>query len=140
MLLSAKPLINVADVNSWEVSTQVQFTQGDTLYVYFQLADFSKDRVTQGFNSPGRRYVPAEGATLAVTIPNIVTAPTDLNVIKTAEQPFPGDLSIWRFQVTPADGLVGTYSLQLSLTENSVVTKGRMDNALSVSPISASFC
>ncbi|SRR6266851_8211464 len=139
MLLSARALINVADVNTYDYSTQVTFIQGDQLTVYFQIIDLLKDRTSQGFPFAGRRRIPASGATLTVTIPNIVTAPTSLVITKVAVQPFPGDLSIWSFNVLPTDNLLGPSSIQFVLSESGVNTNGYVTNFLSVVPKTPSF-
>ena len=74
-----------------------------------------------------------------LTIPNIVTAPTPLSITKVCTQVV-GDGSVWFFTMLPGDNLVGTYTLLLALTEGSVVTNGKMPNALSVVPTQASRC
>lgn len=139
MLLSARLLKNCVNVNSFEPATNIRFTQGDNVQIFLQLIDLEKDRANDGYAPFGKRYVAASGAVLNITIPNIVTAPNSLVVTKVATQPFAGDQSIWSFQVFPTDGLVGTYSLQLVLVEGAVTTNGRIDNALNVNPVSATF-
>jgi hypothetical protein len=126
MLLTARPLINVSDVNSWEYADEVKFTQGDQVFVYFQLIDSQKDKTLK---MPGKRYVPATGATLLATLNSI-----DINktYTKVATQPFPGDLSIWRIQVLASDTIVGTLSMKLVLTESGISTYGVVKNMLSV--------
>lgn len=137
MLLSARPLINVSGVNDFEISDTVSFTQGDALYVYFQLIDQNKDRTIQGFKPSGRRYVPASGSTLSVVIPSVDSTRI---ITKTATNPYSSDTSIWRIQITASDALVGTYSLKLTLTEGATVTYGTVNNMLSVSPQNSSYC
>jgi len=136
LYLSARIISNVTGVNSFDQDTTFRFTQGDATTVYLQLIDLNKDKLTQGFSLPGRRYVAATGAALIVTIPNIVTSPTTAVVVKIASQPFPGDLSIWSFPVASTDGLLGTYTLQLALTEGPITTNGSVLNGLSAAPIS----
>lgn len=139
MLLSARVLDNCVNVNTWDYANQISFTQGDTVTVYIQLIDLNKDKPGGPVYPSGRRYVPANGASLQVSIPSIQTAPVNLNLTKIATQPFTGDGSIWSFTVNSSDNLTGTYTLLLTLTEGSVVTYGRMDNILSIAPRSASF-
>jgi len=133
MLLTARPLINVSDVNAWEYADEVKFTQGDQLYVYFQLIDAQKDK---SLKLPGKRYVPASGATLVATISSI-----DLNktYAKVASQPFSGDLSIWRIQVLSTDNCVGTMSIKLVLLESGLTTYGTIKNVLSIDPRTSTF-
>ncbi len=133
MLLTARPLINVADVNTWEYADEVKFTQGDQVSVYFQLIDAQKDKALK---LPGKRYVPATGAVLTVTLTSI-----DINktYAKVATQPFPGDLSIWSFQVLATDSCVGTLSVKLSLIQSGLTTSGTVKNMLSIDAQSSAF-
>jgi len=123
MLLSARPLKDVNGVNSFEVSTQAEWTQGDTTYFYFQLIDSSLDLSNQGFNPAGRRYVPAAGATLQVIMESVDDA---IKVTRYATQPFAQDGSIWRLQILATDQLVGSPQLRFVLTEGAVVTRGML--------------
>lgn len=127
MLLSARMLNAVTSVNDFEVVQAVQFTQGDTVDVYFQLVDVTKDRSAQGFSPTGRRYVPASGATLTAKLDNI----DDLvSVSRAATQPYPtADPSIWRLSITATDKIIGTCALAITLTEAGVVTRGRLEAA-----------
>lgn len=134
MLLSARMLINVADVNTWENSTQLKFSEGDTQTVYIQLIDANKDA---SLKPSGKRYVPPATATLSVTITNIDSTKT---VVKTASKPYSGDISIWSFSILPADGIKGTCSLKLQLTDSGVSTYGVVKNALSVEPLTSAYC
>lgn len=120
MLLSARILNNVADVNHWEAVQTLEMTQGDAQDIYFTLVDASVEKTKDPI---GRRYVAGAGATLQVVIQDMDTAVT---LTKYAAQPFPGDLSIWKLTLDPvADavaiaGLVGTYAMKLRLTEPGV--------------------
>jgi hypothetical protein len=128
MLLQARLLNNVTTVNDYDVSTQVAFTQGDSVQLYLVLVDALKD---QKLNPPGRRFIPAAGATLTLTIQNENSVNT---VTKVCTQPFPQDPSIWTFQILPADGLSGMYSFALTLNQSSVLTYARVFNGLQVWP------
>ena len=116
MRLSARPLIDVANVNVFRPATVWQFTESDASYLYFQLIDESLDTAAEGFNPPGRRYCPVSGATLSVTF-------TSVDVLKelarSATQPFTEDKSIWRVQTLSTDILRGSLTMQLTLTEAS---------------------
>lgn len=114
MKLSVRFLNDVANANSYEYAESVEFTAGDNQTVYLQLIDASLDRVEQGFNPPGRRYVPAAGAVLSVTLGNIDDAK---KVTRSATQPFANDPSIWTIPVLPTDPLRGTVRVSLVLTE-----------------------
>lgn len=137
MLLSARILVDVASANVFRHAEAAQFTEGDGPTVYFQLLDKSLDRADEGFNPTGRRYMPAAGATLQVTIGGIDTAKT---VIRSATQPFPLDPSIWAVTLMSTDPLKGTYDLKLALTEGSRVTRGVLSAALRIQPQNSSYC
>jgi len=128
MLLGARLLDQVFDVNNWTVVQDVRFTQGDSPWVYIQLVNLTLDKKLK---PPGRRYVPQPGATLTVTLQNVNSANT---LIKACTQPFTQDSSIWVFQILGSDGLVGSYTFTMQLTEGTVVTFGRCSNALAVTP------
>jgi hypothetical protein len=133
MLLQARMLTDVQSVNSFRYSpqNQVQWTVGDTLYVYFQLIDASLDRSMEGFNPAGRRYVPASGATLSVVIGSLDLAK---QVTRAASQPYFQDPSIWRVSILATDTIKGTSPLKLTLTEGTKVTTGQTQNALLIWP------
>lgn len=131
MLLSALMLKDVQSVNSYEPDTELSWTEGDSLDVYFQLIDASLDRATQGFWPEGRRYVPAAGATLSCVIENIDDGK---KITRQAVQPFPNDGSIWRLSVLSSDTIRGTPQLRLTLTEGSKITRGLVRLALKIQP------
>ncbi len=133
MLLSARLLNNVSSVNSYDSSFSTKFTEGDTVDIYLQLIDLNKDTSS---NPSGRRFVPATGAALTVTVKSVDTAKT-LN--KVCTNPYSGDLSIWKFSLNSTDLAKGTFSLQLALTEGAVITRVRTDAALLVVPFTASY-
>lgn len=117
MLLSARILNNVVDVNTFEVVSSLEVVQGDTPDLYFALIDASVNK----HNTPhGQRYVAPSTATLKVVVQDINSAVT---VTKYATRPFPGDQSIWKVTYNPVTdattigALVGTYALKLTLTE-----------------------
>jgi hypothetical protein len=117
MKLSARPLIEVANVNSFDVATQVEFSVGDTFSFYFQLTDLEKNRVQYGWNPPGLRYVAATDATLALTFQNIDRAK---EFVRAASRPFAADGSIWSVPLLATDPLHGTVSIRAVLTEGGV--------------------
>ncbi len=129
MLLSARILANVVNVNTFDHATEACFTEGDGPAIYLQLIDASKDRADKGFHPPGRRYAPASGATLSVVVENI---DDDLKLTRTATQPFTNDPSIWMVQFLSTDPTRGTAHLRLVLTEGAVVRRGTVHSALSV--------
>jgi hypothetical protein len=137
MILSARLLSNCYNVNAFDQNLQLAFTEGDTVQVYLQLVDLTKDASNKPLS--GKRYIPASGSTLSIQIKSVDVSKT---LTKVCTNPFPGDLSIWTFGVTSTDALKGTLGLLMTLTEPGsplVVTHGRVDSALLVQPIS-SFC
>lgn len=137
MLLSARPLVDVTTVNSFEFATTIQATEGDTIDLYFQLLDKSLDLPTEGFMPSGRRFVPATGATLQVVLQSIDGAKT---ITRYAQQPFSQDQSIWRLPILSTDSAKGTYSLQLTLTEGTKVTRGVAHQFVSFASVTEAFC
>lgn len=128
MLLRARMLNAVASVNAFEVVQQVQFTQGDTIDVYFQLIDATLDPAPR-YIPAGRRYMPAVGALLTVRLDNI---DDNIQVTRSATQPFAQDPSIWKVTVVGTDAIVGTCALVLTLTESGKVTRGRTEAAVEI--------
>lgn len=129
MLLSARILKDCANVNSFEYADTAQFTKGDVVDVYFQLIDASLDTASENFIPPGRRYMPAAGATLVAVIENIDDTK---KITRTVTQPFPLDPSIWKLSLLASDVIEGTANLRLTLTEGSKVTKGLLKNAFRI--------
>lgn len=133
MLLSVRPLNAVASVNIYEAVDAVQLNQGDGSKVYFQLIDEMQDREAHGFNPAGRRYMPASGATLQVTLQNINNAK---QITRAAIMAFPSDdRSIWYLQLLSTDTLAGTCDMLLTLTEGAVVTHGRAKAVVLISTV-----
>lgn len=138
MLLSAHLLNNVSDVNHFEVVSTLETVQGDTSDIYFRLTDASVDK---SFDPPGRRYIPAVGSAVRVTITDIDEG-TSIEV--QATQPFADDRSIWKLAHAPQSGadlsaLVGTYALKLRLTEGQKTKYAFVSQALTVRRASPEF-
>lgn len=131
MRLSLRILENCSSVNSYRYAQQAEFTEGDApVDVYFQLVDSTLDLPEQGFSPAGRRYVPADGSTLLVTLDAVDSA---RKITRPGTQAFPGDPSIWKIQVQAADGLRGTIHMKVQLTEGTKVTYGYLSAALNIS-------
>ena len=131
MLLSARLLQDVNSVNSFRPAQAAILTEGDACSVYFQLVDMSVDRAIEGFNPPGRRYVPAASATLMVTVDSLNLAK---QLVRAATQPFAQDPSIWLLSIMATDKVRGSAPLKLTLTEvvSNVtrITTGQLQNAI----------
>lgn len=131
MLLTARLLQNALSVNVFELVNQIEFTEGDTPSIFFQLIDATLDKSGDGFSPPGRRYMPAVGATLNVTLDSLDNAK---RITRAASQPFAQDPSIWKIDILTTDKVLGTVTLRLQLTEGQKVTSGSVIHALRVSP------
>lgn len=132
MLLSARILTSVGNVNSFEYAQQFQLSEGDSTDVYFQLIDASLDSAQAGFVPSGRRYMSAAGATLSVVLDSLLDSK---KITKVATQPFALDPSIWKFSISSTDNISGTVGLRLTLTEGAKVTKGWVQGAIGVSSL-----
>lgn len=137
MLLSARILGNVANVNLFSYIDTMRFTEGDFPTVYVQLMDMSQDTSAAGFSPAGKRYIPIVGATLEITISSIDNAK---KIIRFASQPYAQDPSIWALSLFSTDSLKGSADLMLKLTEGLVVTRGSVRQALAVDPQTAARC
>lgn len=129
MQLSARILKDVQGVNSFDYAEAAEFTEGDTPVIYFQILDLGKDSGLRGFMPAGRRYMPAAGATLQITLDNTDDAK---KFVRAATQPFATDPSIWRIETLTTDKLRGTIAMRLLLTEGSVITRGSLKAAILV--------
>lgn len=129
MLLSARILKDVCDVNSFEADTQASWTEGDQLTLYIQLIDASLDLATQGFNPSGRRYIPASGSTLQIVLEDLDDAK---KLTRLAAQPFANDGSIWTVSILSTDKIRGSPQMRLTLTEPGKTTRGILKNAIKI--------
>lgn len=127
MRLSAKAILNWANVNDFEYASQWIVRAGDPLSLYFQLVDLDKSPIksvpTQYFrggntSSPALRYLAGIGSNnqpvqVIVTFPSI----DDRKVITLiATQPDSNDSSIWMVSV-PASMQPGTGNVLFSVAE-----------------------
>lgn len=139
MLLSARMLNDVGGVNSFDYVQIAQASQGDTVDIYFQLIDASKNQSSPNsvWSPTGLRYMPAAGATLQASLRSIDDAKT---VTRFCSQPFVQDPSIWRLSLLASDVLVGTFGLALTLIEGSRQTRGYLAQAIQLQSQNQSFC
>ena len=115
MLLQCRFLNDVQGPNSFSYTPQVEIYTGDSQRMYIQLLDGSLDRGDQGFNPPGRRYMPTAPATMRVTLQNIDDAKV---VYRAGVQAFPTiDPSIWYIPLLSSDPLTGTVTIAVQLIE-----------------------
>jgi hypothetical protein len=134
MLLRARLLSDVTDVNHYDFADYVEANEGDAPTFYFQLVD---DSVHQNIRPHGRRYMPPAGTTLSVTLQSIDDAST---VTVVATQPFAQDPSIWSIALTAVQVTPGTRAMKLLLTEpGPKVTNGYVPQAVVVNPMAPEF-
>jgi hypothetical protein len=135
MILSARFLNDVNNINSFQTVEVGQFTEGDSASVFFQLIDSTLDLANKGFNPPGRRFIPATGATLQVIVDSIDDSK---KITRSATNPFPDDRSIWKLDFLASDKISGTANFQLVLTEGSAVRRGVVKSGMRIA--SATGC
>lgn len=133
--LSARTLRGFTNANNFADWKDPTIVEGSDARVYLRLTDSSLDTAEDGYQPPGRRYLPEAGASLEVSL----SAAPGLKVIRRAAfMPAPADdRSIWAFDVRAADGLTGTAIINLRLIESSGTSVGRAVFALRITPTAA---
>jgi hypothetical protein len=116
MALAIELLVNVSNVNSFQSATEISFSEGEAIDVYFRLVDTS--RKESSYDTSFLRYIPQGTTTntLKVDVQNLDDAK---KISRYCTQPYATDTSIWKLALTAADALIGTVSLKLTLTETS---------------------
>lgn len=137
MLLSARVLNDVANVNSFEFADQLSWTEGDSVTLTLQLIDASLDVDMKGFYPSGRRYMPPALSSLSVQLQNIDNSKA---ITRIAVQPFPEDASIWQVTILSSDLIRGTPQMLLTLTEPTRSLRGLVKNSLRVHSMSNTGC
>jgi hypothetical protein len=133
MILSCSFLTDVASVNAFQENPVFFMSEGDQVDVYLQLRDIAVNPPHAGYKPPGRRYIPASGASLKVYLDN--SFDNSKVVTKQCSQPFADDRSLWKFTVLATDAIRGTRNVRLELTEGTV-KRGIVQSALRVMPTS----
>jgi len=132
MLLSAALLKNVTGVNSFEYTPTIRAHRDEPVDIYFQILDGDREpHKTLGlYATKGLRYAPAAGTIIECKLQCIDSA---LTVTRYATQAWPTqDSSIWRLQLLGTENIVGTITLQLTMTEAGVVRRGNLGQAISL--------
>lgn len=139
MLLSARMLNDVGGVNSFDYVQIAQASSGDTVDIYFQLIDASKNQSSPNsvWSPTGLRYMPAAGATLQASLKSIDDAKT---VTRFCAQPFAQDGSIWKLSMLSTDTIAGTFGLTLTLNEGGKQTRGYLAQAIQLQTQNPTFC
>jgi hypothetical protein len=136
MFLSARVLVAVSGVNSFEYSSEWLHRQltADTLYI--QLVDLEHNR---GGDPKGIRYVPATLSTVTVTLGSIDSAKA---VTRAASQPFAGDASIWAVAIAATDDF-GEGNIEIALLDGGLAgtaRKARITNGVVIESDDPGMC
>jgi hypothetical protein len=118
MLLSARFLADVSNVNSFHYTTSPKMAEGDAGSLYFQLVDAGRTCGDEDGEGPMFRYAPPASSTLTVTFGAI---DDEKKVTRLASQPFPLDPSIWMVSILSTDGLKGTVPVSMVLNESGTI-------------------
>lgn len=125
MRLSAKVILNYANINNFDYGNQWTIRAGDPNTLYFQIVDL--DKVDPATKTP-LRYIPAAGATLQVKFGSIDNSNV---LVINATQVNASDGSIWSIPIlstqVPAGG-----NVTMSLTEGSAIRSFSVLNMLGV--------
>lgn len=121
MILGARFLTKVSNVNEFDYVQHLEFMEGDEQTFHIQLVDVTQDLDAQGFKPSGKRFVPPSGAALRVIVEVIDDGQ---KVERFCTNPFPEDRSIFRLEILSSDKLkAGTANLRLILTESDGSTR-----------------
>lgn len=119
MRLSAKPIINYANINNFDFGNQWTIRAGEPNRLYFQLVDL--DVVDNSACKIPMRYMPqptSPPAVMTVTFPSI---DDEDQIVVTATQ-VAGDDSLWYVDLA-ADQIPGSGAVQFALTVDGVVRR-----------------
>jgi len=147
MRLSARVILNYANVNNFSYGNQWIVRAGDPNTLYFQLVDLDQSPSaiiggpnlfnsggTQVFNSSiGLRYMAGIGVSnqpfsVSVTFPSIDSATM---ITLNATQADPADSSIWKVSI-PSSAQINAGNVQFSVAEGSAIRKFGVTNLLNV--------
>lgn len=131
MLLSAKPLKNVMNINSWQYCNAWMVSSGQPFDLYFQLVDLEKDTAISpkgGFTDTNIRYIP-QGTTSAQVVFDALD--DDEVITVNASQPFADDKSIWKISLLSTQ-VPNSGNVKVIVTEAGVVKSFIMKQAVSV--------
>jgi hypothetical protein len=103
--LSAKPVINYQNNNSFDYASEWNIRQGESNTLYFQLVDLDQ---------AGLRYMPQSGTSVSVIFPSLNTNNT---LTITAIQASADDKSIWKVDLT-ANQIPSTGNVNFTIVES----------------------
>lgn len=157
MVLGCRFLDNYVDENNYSIAQQISFTHGDynevvagknVRRVWFQLVDMSKDTSLQGFNPPGRRFIPVVDSETVLTDVEVQVTLTSINSANvytvSSTSAFASlndtDWSICNFDVDQSWGLKGTVQakVEVRIKQSGTVVKrytAIVPNALRIMPV-----
>ena len=129
MRLSAKPIVNYANINSFTFGNQWIIRAGDPNSLYFQLVDL--DHVDNSACKTPIRYVPVTAGpnpvVITVTFPSIDNA---TQITATATQ-LTGDASLWAVALNPSQ-IPGSGTVQFAINDNGVIRRFGVLSMMSV--------
>lgn len=116
MALSFELLTNVSNVNTFQSATEITFSKGQAIDIYFRLVD--TDKKESAYDTTYLRYLPQGSTTntVKVDLSNIDDAK---KISRYASAAYATDTSMWKLSLTAADAVVGTVSMKVTLTETS---------------------
>lgn len=129
MKLSAKFLKNVANVNCFEYQDQWDIAEGAVQTLYFQIVDKSKDSL---------RYL-SQAAVIDAVTATFLSIDDDSEIVKTATQPYADDKSIWCIELAVTE-VPNSGAVSFSITEDTVETKFRVNQAIVVELLNSGSC
>jgi len=119
MKLGFKFLDQVADVNHYRAVEKREIVRGNADSLFFRLETIIDNNLHRDGLDHEVRYIPVAGATLVVTFANLDSSET---IVRVANNPFPGDTSIFMVPILPTD-VIQFNSCKMLLTEGAPPTQ-----------------
>ena len=133
MRLGIQLLNTDATLNDFDKKSFIEFAQGETVDIVFQLVNLDKS---------GTRYIPASGCSVFVEIPRYPEyfgtisnqrTMADYSIRRYASQAFADDRSIWKLSLTSIDtSNMMSSNIRVTVTEASKKSIGILQQALKV--------
>jgi hypothetical protein len=140
VILSARLLKNVANVNQWQYTAQWNLAEGQPSEVYFQLVDLEKDPTTQvskAFPDNPLRYI-SSATSLSAQV-SFDSLDNSEIIIVSAIQPFANDRSIFKLNLTAAQ-IPSSGNVKFTIIEDSVSRSFIVKNAVIVQMLNVGGC
>lgn len=129
MRISAKPIVNYANINSFSFGNQWMIRAGDPNRLYFQLVDLDQTDNTM-CKAPLRYLAQPTGAdpiVITVTFPSI----DDATQIQVQATQVTGDASLWYVDLTAAQ-IPGSGAVQFAINDNGIIRRFGVLSMISV--------